>query len=1299
MAERIANLRCEVGPLAEANASEVHHQSLSNPKTACMAPQPIAPRIRKVCAGVLALAVCLFLLLPAGAFGQEFRATISGAVTDPSGAVVPGAKIEVREISTGAISRTTSDAAGQYVVPFLLPGQYAITAQAQGFQKLTRTGITLHAQEHPILNLTLQIGSSTQTVTVSADTPLLNAANASVNTVINTAAVADLPLNGRTPAALAELSAGVISTAAPQQIHPFDNNAGNSWSIGGTPNQVSETLLDGSPNETLLGSLAFSPSQDSVSEVSVQPFATDASFGHTIGGVINQVTKSGTNQFHGTAYEFGQISGIDANFFFNDASYNKGTEKPLPVFHFNQYGLTFGGPVIVPKVYNGKNKMFFFFAWEGLKDSTPASTTLTVPTTQSVGGSPGTGGEVNGDFYQLLAAGCPGGFANNPATAAAMCNPDSKHSSQFADPYQMYDPRSPTGLVNGKVVRTPIYNNQLRSVYPGQALDPVGLAYMKLFPAPNATGSSTGQDNYISNAPSIDNYDNEFGRLDFNVGANDHLFLDVRHNYRGQSKENYFGNNTTGTTLTRENLGTSIDNVYTFNPTTVFDFRVNWTLFDEAHGTPAQAYSPATVGLPSSLASSSTMVQLPYVNFNANGSCASNSFECLGNTGAAIDPGTSYQLFTDMIKVMGRHTLKVGFDGRQYRLSVTNYGDSSGAFTYDTGWTNQGTGGVTSGMGYDLAALLLGVPSSGEYDLNARGDYHQYYVGVFAQDDWRVNDKLTLNLGLRYDINTPYEERLGKTVNGFNPTATVNYTGTPTWSSTTTPASATPDGSTFTIPSININGGLTFPNGKNGAVFSTNSGFFSPRIGFSYGLDNKTVVRGGFGVFVMPETMSNMQATGVTSSNALSNQEGFSASTSYVTSTNGYYPNGPSAPQNPFPNGLTQPVGSSLGASTFLGSPASISFLAPNQHDPYSERWDLGVQRSLSNNFMVEVLYVGNHGLHLPVGQQNINAVQMQYLTTAPYFNFDLNNAYGTKVSNPFKGTLGATNTTGLNTSSTSSFGSFTVPFPQYGTAAITEQNQTIGQSWFDSAIVHVEHRASHGLTLTANYSFAKMIEADSFRNNQDTFLERRISPFDHTHHFTVGGIYDLPFGHGQMFNFGGSRLMDEFLGGYVINAIYQFQSGAPIYLSSDIPLAPGVTSLRQITNQSRNSSPPQSGSPALNTAAFVTSATPKTCSGVCDGSVNIGGQYVDHYRTTPTTMSWLRQDGYNDLDASILKNFNITESSYFQLRFETFNTLNHPTFNAPNVSSATASNFGYITSTTSNSLPRQIQIGGRLVF
>jgi hypothetical protein len=1218
-------------------------------------------------------------VLAAGSLGaQEFRGTISGAVTDQTGAAIPAASVEVREIHTGTVSKTTSDAAGQYVVPFLLPGTYSITVTRAGFENEVQNNVTLQSQEHPLVNLKLAVGNTSETVTVNAAPPLIDQTDASVGQVIATRSVEDLPLNGRTPAVLTELAAGVITTSAPGITHPFDNNAANSWSIGGTPNQVSEILLDGSPDLTLLGALAYSPTEDSVAEISIRPFDTDASFGHTIGGVINQVTKSGTNALHGTLYEFGQISALDADLYFNDRA------TPFvrtPVTHFNQYGLTVGGPVVIPKLYDGRNKLFFFFAWEGLKDSTPATTITTVPTAA----------ERTGDFSQTLAAGCPGGFANNPMTAAAICAPYGANTGTYADPNQLYNPF--TASTSGtNVGRAALLNNQLTMAQ--TTFSPVASAYLKLIPLPNnSTGAAAdGQDNYISNAPSVDTYNNEFGRLDYNLSTADHVFFDFRHNNRTQEKNNYFGDGITGTTLLRENLGSTLDNVFTLNSTTVFDTRLNWTFFNEVHGTPGEAYGPGSVGLPSALTTSSELKQLPYINFNTGGSCGSmTSYQCLGDTSSGLDPTTSYQVFTDMVKVLGRHTLKVGFDGRRYQISVQNFGDSSGSFTFNSDFVTSGTKGTAQTFGGDLASFLLGLPGAGEYDLEARADYRSYYFGSFVQDDWRVNDQLTLNLGLRFDMDTPFGEKLGRTVNGFNPTAT---------NSASAAAASAYNGNpnaTVALTGFNTLGGLTYPSGAGGAPYQTNKGFLSPRIGFSFSptaFNNKTVFRGGFGIFVQPETLSDLSATGVYSSSALSNQEGFSASTTYTATTNNYLTSANTL-SNPFPNGFAQPLGASQGASTFLGQ--AISLLAPKEHDPYSERYDLGFQQALTGSTLLEVLYVGNHSLHLPIASQNLNAIKLPYLTTAPYRDENLATAYGASTKNPFAGLL--PNGGALN-GSTVPLSDLLLPYPQFGT--ITEENQTIGQSYFNSAIVHVEQRVKHGLTLTGNYGFSKLIEADTFLNDEDTQPYRRISPFDHTHHFTVGGTYRLPLGRDELVSMGNSRLFDEIFGGFVVNGIYQFQTGAPIYFSEDIPLQPGETP-RDIKSSPRNTSSVGSGNPALNTSVFVT-GNQTTCANNqtdCDlsGQTFFNGQYTDHYRTLPQTISTVRQDGFNNLDASVLKNFNFKRSAYLQLRFETFNTLNHPVFAAANVTSATASNFGFITAVPSTSQPRQVQLGARIVF
>jgi hypothetical protein len=1237
--------------------------------------------ISKALTGLLSLLICI-LLFPAGARAQEFRGTISGSVVDQSGAFVPDADVTIQESHTGTINKTATGKSGQYVVPFLSPGTYSITVTKAGFEAFTRNGIELQAQEHPIINLTLTVGNTTQTVTVTADEPLVDQANASVGQIISTESVDALPLNGRTPVVLATLSVGVVTTSAPGITHPFDNNAANSWSVGGTPKQVSEVLLDGSPDLTLLGAQAYSPTQDSVREVSVRPFDTDASFGHTIGGVINQITKSGTNAFHGTMYEFNQIPNLDANLYFNSAPRNSGVTKPTPVFHFNQYGLTFGGPVLIPKVINGKNKLFFFFAWEGLRDKTPASQLVTVPTDD----------EKNGDFHALLAT-AAGGAAN-----------------------QLYLPGS--GTAGTSFTRTPILNNCLTKTTSycatnggttGLSESSIAKAFLALYPEPNATASANGTNNYNSNAPSQDNYSNEFGRIDYNLNARNHLFFDFRHNHEFQIKNNYFANNSTGSNLMRENFGAMLDDVITVNDSTIIDARLNWTYFDEVHGANSQVYTPSGFGLPSSLETNSTKVQLPFISM---GSCGSfTSFQCLGDTGSSLQPTTSYQAFVDMVKLMGNHTLKVGFDGRQYRLRVQLMGDSSGSFTFANSWVSSGTGGTGAAVGGDLADLFLGTPTAGQYDLAARADYHSYYIGTFVQDDWRINSHLTVNLGLRFDIDTPYGDKFGRTVSGFDPNATnsASAAATAAFASTSSKDTVTKNGTTVAVTSLNTLGGLTFPSSSKGAPYQIQgNGSWSPRAGFSYNpsfLKSKMVIRGGFGLFVQPETMSALAATGSYSSNAISNQEGFSASTPYSATVNSFFSQaGASTWSNPFPT-FAQPTGSSLGASTFLGSPSAVNFLAPVQHDPYSERWNLGIQHSLTSSTLLEVIYVGNHGVHLPVPSKNINATELQYLTTNPYADFNLNSAMGTSVPNPFSGLL-PNGTSKFNTA-TQAISGLVVPYPQFGSTAVTEQNITGGQSFFHSGMIHIQQRARHGLTLTANYSFAKMIEQDSYLNDEDSVLTRRISPFDHTHHFTAGATYNLPLGRGQLISFNNSKLMDEILGGFVFNAIYQFQTGAPLYFSNDLALQPGKT-LKDIKSAPRSTSITGTGNSSLVNASsvFVEGATACPSTAVCDGSVYNAAapnaNFYYHYRTFPQTMGWVRSDGFNNMDMSILKDFKFTESARLQLRFETFNTFNHAVFAAANVSSATSGTsgaFGYITSVPTTSQPRQIQLGGRIVF
>jgi len=1223
------------------------------------------------CRALLVTILFLLFILASGVFAQDSRATISGAVLDPAGAAVPSAAITITEVRTGAETHTKSNAAGEFNVPFLLPGEYQLQAEAPGFRTFVRRGITLASIDHAVINVNLVVGQANQTVNVTGEAPLLDVANAAVGQTITTQQVEDFPLNGRTPMMLAALSVGVLITPtpgnAPGQVHPFDNNAAAGWSIGGTPAQNNELLTDGSPNAIWSGSLAYSPPQDAVQEVTVKAFDNDATYGHTIGGTLNQVLKTGTNSFHGSLYDFSQVSALDANNYFNARA-----GKPNPVTHYNQYGLTAGGPVLIPKVFNGKDKLFWFFAWENLNDSQPTTNFATVPTDA----------ERNGDFSALLALG-----------------------SQ----YQIYNPFS--GTQSGKTItRQPFQGNII------QPINSIAQAYLKFYPEPNTTGTAAGQNNYISSAPSVDTFDNELGRLDYNMSDRDKLFFDIRHNYRTQIKNNFFNNQATGVTLTRLNWGTTLDNVYSFNPTTILDVRANWTYFGEVHGSPSSGFNPTALGFPSNIASNSTLQQMPLISF---GSCGSQtSFQCLGDNGSSQVPSQSYQLFTDLVKVIGKHSFKFGFDGRRYNLDAITFGNSVGNYTFGTSWTQGPTStSAAAPFGQDFASFLLGLPTAGSYDINTRTALHQYYFAGFVQDDWRLSPTLTLNLGVRFDHNAPYIEAQGRTVSGFafntpNPVAAAAQA-----------AYAKNPNPLLPVANFNVNGGLLFPPPSDGAVFQTDSHMFSPRIGFAWSpaaLNQKTVIRGGFGMFVAPVTVANLASTGTFSSNPILNTQGFSATTTQVVTNNTFLSPATSL-SNPFPNGISQPTGSSLGLATFNGQ--TVSFFAPNIKDPYSLRWNIGVQHSITNDLLVEVDYMGNHGVHLPVAATQFNVIPRQFLSALPNRDPNAISALTATTANPFAGLLPSTSING----SMIAVSQLLAAYPSYPqgsgstSTGVIEQNNTIGSSYFESLDARVEKRFSRGLALIGTYEFSKLIEAVTFLNDTDNQLYRRLSPYDHPHHFVAAATYELPAGRGKALDLE-SGWANALFGGWVINGIYTFQVGQPVVWSSgDYALCSQPTA--QGTNNSAlkglcadengnllaaatslpanlNYDPRQTVGTAFNTSFFVTGAAPsastKGLTAAQIAALQQTGQLQFHIRTFPQTFGNMRQDGINNIDASVLKNFHFTESTYLQLRFEAFNVFNHPQFGLPNVT-PTNSTFGTITA--QSNLPRQIQLGARFVF
>lgn len=525
----------------------------------------------------------LALLCPLLLLGQEFRSTIAGVVSDPSGASIPQVRVMAVEKNTGAKYETVSGASGQYRLPFLPPGPYTVTAEIDGFRTHVQEGVLVTTNQRLTLDIQLQIGSQVESVTVTGDATMLQLSTASVGQVIGENLLSSLPMNGRTPLTLAQLSFGVTPSSDPRFTRPFDNAGPSGFSMGGGQAQSNELLLDGSPDMTRNRRVAYNPPVDAVQEIKVEAFQPDAAYGNTSGGTVNVVMKGGTNELHGSLYEFHQNQRLKATPFFTNAA---GQTKP--VTRFNQFGLTVGGPVFIPKFFDGRNKLFFFFGSEGIRQSEPEPTFSTVATAA----------QRAGDMSQLLSVGSN---------------------------YQLYDPL--TGVREGsRIRRQPFVNNRL----PANRLNPISQSILGFIPEPNTVGTADGTNNYFNNSVRSDVFSSFMGRIDWNVSDAHKLFLSGRYNDRIENRGNRFQNIATGNNLLRQNWGVTLDDVYTLTPTFFLNTRLNWSRFVEGGIRESDGFDFTTLGFPSSLLAASTKNVLPLVNFA--------DFTDIGNSGGDRTP-------------------------------------------------------------------------------------------------------------------------------------------------------------------------------------------------------------------------------------------------------------------------------------------------------------------------------------------------------------------------------------------------------------------------------------------------------------------------------------------------------------------------------------------------------------------------------------------------------------------------------------------------------------------------------------
>jgi hypothetical protein len=1162
----------------------------------------------RVAACLIAAAVCSQIC-----FAQTSTAQITGTVTDASRAAVPDARVTAENVATGIQRSTNSGAEGYYTIPYLQPGKYEITVQKEGFRPISRSGITLNVSQSARIDFVLEVGTVTETLKVDAQAPLIQSADSAVGSLVESRRIMDLPLNGRDAFALAGLAPGVNPTGGGATPH-----------ISGSQTSTSEVQIDGASAVTAnviggLNRLVYEPQVDAVQEFSVQVNGLAAEYGRFAGGVLNVVTKSGTNVFHGTAYDFLRNSELDANnFFANRAGQGKGS------FKRNQWGGTVGGPVWIPPLYNGKDKTFFFVGYEAtnVRSQSVFAGTVPIPAWRA------------GDFSTLR---------NASGNLIAIYDPLTVQA----------DPSNP-----GQFIRSPFPNN----IIPQDRPSSVAMNAVKFFPAPNAVpvNAYTNVNNFVLSGTAPSNNYRVDSRLDQNWSEKLRTSLRISRSWNDATAFNAFANAATpgdgGGVSSSDAWSATLDNTISFSPTLVADVRY---LFSRNH----YDRSPFGVGF------DVTSLGMPGY-LNENGAAGVKAFPRMDFAGALSTLGqyytpdfeayTNHAIAGSLIKVFTRHTMKVGGEYRKFFVNYKQLCCSTGAFYFNPGWTQHEINTPSATAGSPIASFLLGLANSANTDQAFAPAVASPYYAAYVQDDWKITSKLTLNLGLRYEISPPHTERYDR-LSYFNP-----YQASPIAGSVPPPACAACG---------NLLGAMNFTTGSSRRQFPTNWTNVGPRFGFAYSVTAKTVLRGGFGIVYPPSPLSAGGASiGVAGYGASTGQSFSYDSGRTIVATL----------SNPFPFGFVAAQGRVGGAGTFLGlGPGDSVFL--NNKSPYVEQWNLNIQRSLPGSVILEVGYVGSHGINLidgdSVGESDtLDQIAPQYMSLGSKL-LDL-------VPNPFYGTI--TNPNSPLSAQMVQYGQLLRPYPQYTDVGLYRRPEA--QSIYHSLTIRAEKRFSHGLSFLLAYTAGKSIDDGSsvawwegpqgggIMDQYNRRLDRSVSPWDVSQRLVISYVYELPFGKGRRFANklpGGANLL---ISGWQFNGISTFQTGTPLIIGT-LNNNTGAYSVAQRPNN--NGQTAAISDPTIdrwfNTSVFSQPAS-----------------YT--FGNTARTLPDVRNPGVANNDLSLFKNTYIGSEGRLNLqyRLEMFNAFNTAQFAGPGAIISTG-NFGVISSVATPS--RQIQMALKLLW
>ncbi|HEY2861000.1 MAG TPA: TonB-dependent receptor [Terracidiphilus sp.] len=1206
------------------------------------------------------LLACL-LGMPAACWSQSYFGTVTGVITDPTGAVIPAAKLTLTDLEKGYTFGATSDGAGRYLYRTVPPGVYSLTAEVKGFEKTVRTDIRVDVNVNATADLSLKISGSSETVAVNAQTQVLDAQDATTGLVVDRKFINDLPLIDRNVMDLTMLTPGV--TEADDQCVGC---GGTNFVSNGSRNATADILMDGAtitnfePNGGVT-EMTYTPSSEAVDEFRVEQSNFSAEYGFSGASVVNMITRSGSNSFHGSAYDFIRNKIADANSWFGNLN-----GDPLPSVHRNNFGGTIGGPIF-------KNRTFFFFDYDGTRASNLGTYQAGVPSDA----------ERQGDFGEVC--GAQGGSFD-------------EHGMCTVAQGQIWDPYSGTyqqvdGYGSGAVRHAFIpYNNVAAytskgspnpslpaSLQPaggaGNLIDPVAMKMMQLFPKPSPTVANPSI-YYNWSAAGASHYPND--QYDIKI---DHRFSEKNlfsgkysHQWSTATSFNCFGNfadpcaggpnNSTANLLT-------LNDTHTFTKTLLLAATLGFTrgAFKQSAYNGEVADPLSNLGFPAYL-NSNGFTGVPSI-FIGGG------YYSAGYTSMGGDPYGNYkqgkdsgQLGVALNKVWGEHDVKFGFEARQHQMNYIQTEAPNGNFNFDTSGSSGCFYDLSLCGGDALASFMMGQSSSNYYEIQDQPATEDRQYAWYAQDNWKANPKLTLNLGLRYDVSMPRTERHNRQ----------------NWLDLTVKSPlqvAGNDGFTQTLY-----GGEVFANSNQRRIINEDWKDIQPRFGFAYQIDAHTVVRGGYGIYY---SQPRSGATGVQPYVS----GGFKQGTSAILT----YNNDGATPyvhlSNPFPSGILKPPGSTLGLKTDLGYSAAGPLRNVIQN-PYEQSWSFGFERQVPGNILVSTIYAGKKGTHLYFSGANwINHLGVGAESLSP----DDKDALTDYVDNPFEGAITDPGSDLYYDQVPAYY--LQLPYPQFPWG-VSVDAPPIANSIYHALQITAEKRYSNGLQFLVSYVWSKSIDDSSAPDDNTTWLgsftslqdpnkpwlERSLSTFDIPAVLQWTYTYDLPVGKGKPFLGHIPGWVDAVVGGWKTNGIWRVADGRPLsmFLADGNPL-PTYGQRPNIAGKPKRTGGHASASPDswinhyfANPGAFVKPVP-----------YALGN--------APRATALVRSPLSFTSNMSINKDFSLSrvrEGIKLELRLEAENALNHPVFGTPDTV-VDDPDFGVV-SYTSNG-PRQVQLGAKITF